>query len=68
MTPKSTNDEHGAERELMTEELPGPLLDEPTGDQGDQASRLQMLQEQAAIRAALAGRGEATDASADAGA
>jgi len=46
----------------MSEQVPGPILDEPTGDLGDQASRLQMAQEQEAIQAALSGRVRGTDA------
>jgi hypothetical protein len=46
----------------MTEHLPDPAYDEPAGDSGDQASRLQALDEQEAIRAALAGRVDGTDA------
>jgi hypothetical protein len=46
----------------MSETMPGRPRDEPAGDMGDQASRLQMAQEQEAIRAALAGRVRGTDA------
>lgn len=46
----------------MTEELPPPASDEPLGDIADQATRLQMAEEQAAIAAALAGRVHGTDA------
>lgn len=46
----------------MSEQLPPPAVDEPRGDQADQASRLQMEEEQAAIRAALAGDVHGTDA------
>lgn len=51
----------------MTEQLPPPPPDEPAGDAGDQASRLQMAEEQEAIRAALAGRVHGTDALEDRG-
>lgn len=44
------------------EQVPGPPDDEPAGDLGDQASRLQMMEEQAAITAALAGDVHGTDA------
>lgn len=46
----------------MSEELPQAITDEPLGDLGDQASRLQMAEERAAIEAALAGRVRGTDA------
>lgn len=46
----------------MTEQIPPLADDESQGDQADQASRLQMLEEQAAIQAALAGNVEGTDA------
>jgi len=46
----------------MTEQVPAVADDEPAGDLGDQASRLQMLEEQEAIRAALAGDVHGTDA------
>jgi len=52
----------------MSEELPDPAYDEPAGDVGDQASRLQMAQEQEAIAAALAGRVHGTDELVDRGA
>jgi hypothetical protein len=52
----------------MTEQIPDPASDEPAGDTGDQASRLQAIDEQEAIRAALAGRVHGTDALADSGA
>ncbi|HEX6886717.1 MAG TPA: hypothetical protein VF143_01315 [Candidatus Nanopelagicales bacterium] len=51
----------------MTEQLPPPALDEPRGDMGDQAARLQMAEEQAAIQAALAGDVRGTDAYEDRG-
>jgi hypothetical protein len=47
---------------IMPEQLPAPSPDEPRGDMGDQASRLQMAQEQAAIAAALAGVVHGSDA------
>jgi hypothetical protein len=46
----------------MSEQLPFRVPDEPVGDMADQAFRLQMAQEQAAIQAALAGDVEGTDA------
>jgi hypothetical protein len=46
----------------MSEQLPFRVPDEPAGDMADQAFRLQMAQEQAAIRAALAGDVRGTDA------
>ena len=46
----------------MTESIPDPAYDAPAGDSGDQASRLQALEEQEAIRAALDGRVHGTDA------
>jgi hypothetical protein len=46
----------------MAEQLPPAVTDEPLGDMADQASRLQMEAEQAAIRAALAGDVRGTDA------
>jgi hypothetical protein len=46
----------------MTEQVPVRPYDEPLGDSADQASMLQMVEEQAAIRAALEGRVEGTDA------
>jgi hypothetical protein len=46
----------------MTEQVPVHPYDEPLGDSADQASMLQMVEEQAAIRAALEGRVEGTDA------
>jgi hypothetical protein len=46
----------------MPEQLPAPAPDEPRGDMGDQASRLQMAEEQAAIAAALAGDVHGSDA------
>ena len=46
----------------MSEQLRPVVPDEPTGDQADQASRLQMIQEQEAIQAALRGDVEGTDA------
>lgn len=46
----------------MTEHIPPPATDEPRGDMADQASRLQMEEEQAAIDAALAGDVHGTDA------
>jgi hypothetical protein len=49
----------------MSEQLPFTVRDEPSGDMGDQASRLQMAQEQAAIQAALAGEVDGTDAHED---
>lgn len=46
----------------MTEQIPPATPDEPRGDMADQASRLQMEEEQAAIDAALAGDVYGTDA------
>ena len=46
----------------MTEQVPVQPYDEPLGDSADQASRLQMAEEQAAIHAALEGRVDGTDA------
>ena len=45
----------------MSEQFPTAVPDEPAGDLADQASRLQMAEEQAAIRAALAGDVHAGD-------
>lgn len=39
----------------MSEQIPAPAQDEPAGDIGDQAARLQMMEEQEAIQAALRG-------------
>lgn len=39
----------------MSEQIPAPAEDEPAGDIGDQAARLQMMEEQEAIQAALRG-------------
>lgn len=52
----------------MTEQVPVQPYDEPLGDSADQASRLQMAEEQAAIQAALEGRVDGTDAIEDRGA
>lgn len=46
----------------MTEQVPVQPYDEPLGDSADQASLLQMAEEQAAIHAALEGRVDGTDA------
>ena len=46
----------------MTEQVPVQPYDEPLGDSADQASRLQMAEEHAAIHAALEGRVDGTDA------
>ena len=46
----------------MTEQIPTQPYDEPAGDIGDQAQMLQMAEEQAAIRAALRGDVDGTDA------
>ena len=45
----------------MSEQFPTAVPDEPAGDLADQASRLQMAEEQEAIRAALAGDVHASD-------
>jgi hypothetical protein len=56
------------DRQQAAEEVGlGQPLDEPAGDMADQASRLQMAQEQEAIAAALAGRVRGTDALEDRG-
>ena len=46
----------------MSELIPPAVVDEPAGDQADQASRLQAYEEQTAIQAALDGEVHGTDA------
>ena len=49
----------------MAEQVPPAVPDEPLGDLADQASRLQLAEEQAAISAALAGDVYGSDAHED---
>ena len=46
----------------MSERVLPVVPDEPSGDQADQASRLQMIEEQEAISAALGGQVHGSDA------
>jgi hypothetical protein len=49
----------------MSDQIPAPAPDEPAGDIGDQAARLQMQEEQEAIQAALRGEVRGDDSLGD---